>query len=366
MPPRAPAAVAKLARLALLALLAAPAVPVAAQTPVIVAPARLEQVHDRIEALGTLRANESVELSVSVTETVRAIHFDDGDRVKAGQLLVELASSELQALLDEARATVDEAARQYDRVKSLAAQGTASKSLLDQQQRDLATARARLQALEARLADNLVVRAPFAGVVGLRNISLGALVSPGDVVTTLDDDSVMKLDFPVPDTFLDAVRPGLGIVSRSAAHGERAFSGEVRSVDSRVDPVTRSVLVRALVPNDEGLLKPGMLMQVDLLKDPREAIVVPEEALLGLGETQSVLVVAGEPLRVERREVEIGTRWRGRAEVRSGLSAGEQVVTHGTSRVKDGDAVSILAVDDGSRSLEEMLGGGAGGAASPR
>lgn len=329
-----------------------------AQTGVIVAPAERESVYDRIEALGTLQARESVALSVSVTETVRAIHFDDGDRVEAGQLLVEMTSAEVQALLEEARATVAEAASQYERVEALAAQGTASRSLLDQQQRDLATARARLRALESRLAEDLVVRAPFAGVVGLRNISVGALVSPGEVITTLDDDTVMKLDFPVPSTFLGAVRPGLEIRARSAAYGMQEFSGVVDALGSRVDPVTRSIQVRALVPNPDRLLRPGMLMQVTLLRNPREAVTVPEEALLALGETQAVLVVSGEPARVERREVGLGTRWHGRVEILRGLSPGEQVITHGSQKVRPGDEVSIMAIDRGGRSLPQMLEGG--------
>lgn len=347
-----------------LAWLVAPAA-AGAQTAVIVAPVRSEAIHDRVEALGTLRAQESVELSVSVTEVVSAIHFEDGDRVEAGAVLVEMASAEVQALLQEARATVQEAARQYERVQSLADQGTASKSLLDQQKRDLETARARLSALESRLAEDLIIKAPFAGVLGLRNISVGALVEPGDLITTLDDDSVLKLDFPVPTTFLQAARPGLAIVARSAAYGEREFRGEVRSIDSRVDPVTRSVQVRALVPNPERLLKPGMLMQVDLLQNPRQGLTVPEEALLSLGQTHAVFVVAGDRPVVRRREVDTGVRWRGRVEVLDGLAAGEQVVTHGTTRVKDGETVTVKAVDDGSRSLEQMLGSGAPAGPAP-
>ena len=130
---------------------------------------------DRIEALGTLKSNESVVLTASVTETVSAIHFDDGERVLAGQLLVEMTSEEEHALLEEAKVRVAEAERQYDRVKLLAEQRTASESLYDERKRDLETARASLAALESRLADRLL-RAPFDGVLGLRNISPGALV----------------------------------------------------------------------------------------------------------------------------------------------------------------------------------------------
>ncbi|MGD8937330.1 MAG: efflux transporter periplasmic adaptor subunit, partial [Thiogranum sp.] len=140
-------------------------------TAVIVSPARLDQFTDRIEALGTLRANESVALTASVTETVSAIHFDDGDRVDRGKLLVEMTSGEEHAQLEEARATVDEAYRQYQRVLSLETQGTAAKSLLDERKREWETAKARLAAIESRLADRLI-KAPFAGVLGLRDLSV--------------------------------------------------------------------------------------------------------------------------------------------------------------------------------------------------
>jgi membrane fusion protein (multidrug efflux system) len=328
-----------------------------AQEPVgvIVAVARLDHFVDRIEALGTLRANESVTLTATVTDTVSALHFDDGDRVDTGELLAEMTSAEEHAQLEEARATVDEAERQYRRVKSLAAQGTASKSLLDEQKREMEISRARLAAIESRLADRLI-KAPFAGVVGLRSLSVGALVEPGDVITTLDDDSVMKLEFSVPTTFLDVLQPGLGVEVRARAFGDRVFTGAVKAVDSRVDPDTRSVRVRALVANPDRTLKPGMLMRVDLLKKPRESLVIPEEALIAQGTTQSVLRVdeTGEPS-VQRREVVIGGRRPGEVEILEGLAPGDRVVTHGTLSVRPGQRVFIQRVDDGSLSLGEQL-----------
>lgn len=323
---------------------------------VIVAEAREAELVDRVEALGTLRANESVDLTATVTETVTAIHFDDGDRVVAGTVLVEMTSAEERALLEEARSTLGEARRQYQRVQSLEAQGTAAKSLLDERRRDAETARARLTAIESRLADRLI-KAPFDGVVGLRNLSPGALVEPGDLITTLDDDSVMKLELSVPSTYLGALRPGLPIAASSRAYGEREFNGTVKAVDSRVDPVTRSVQVRALVPNTERLLKPGMLMQVELLRNPRRAPVIPEEALMPEGRNQFVMVVdPRDGNRVLRREIRIGTRRPGEVEVTDGLQPGELVITQGQIRVRPGQQVSIQAVDDGTRPLRDMVG----------
>jgi membrane fusion protein (multidrug efflux system) len=339
------------------ALLAGTAVGAGAAEPttVIVSEARIADFVDRVEALGTLRANESVEITSSVTETVSAVHFDDGDRVAAGQVLVEMTSAEENALLEEARATREEALIQYDRVKSLANQGTAARSLLDERRREWETARARLSAIESRLADRLV-RAPFAGVVGLRNISPGALVEPGDRITTLDDDGVMKLDFAVPSTFLGTLRPGLEIVARARAYGDREFRGEVRSVDSRVDPITRSVVVRAMLPNADRSLRPGMLMQVELLKNPRRTLVIPEEALMPLGTEQSVLLVGGEGGdTAESRDVRIGGRRPGEVEVLEGLAPGDRVITHGGLKVRPGQKVRVRVTDDGSQPLPAML-----------
>jgi membrane fusion protein (multidrug efflux system) len=346
-----------LLRLHLSFLLLLPGIATAAGPGVIVAAAGPEPWADRTEALGTLRANESVVVTANVTETISAIHFDDGQRVAAGDVLVEMTSAEETALLEEVRARVDEAERQFDRVRSLAASGSASASLLDERRRDLDTARASLVAVESRLKDR-VVKAPFAGVVGLRTISLGALVEPGDVITTLDDDRIMKLDFTVPSVFLPSLRPGLAIEARAPALGERAFEGEISAVDTRVDPVTRSVQVRALLANPDRVLRPGLLMRVELLRNPRQALSIPEEALLHRGDDHFVLALTeaddGATI-AERRQVQIGARRPGFVEITGGLGAGERVITHGNDKAKPGEPVTIIAVDDGTRPLAELL-----------
>lgn len=329
--------------LVLLAHSAAHAAPPAAPAPVTLAEVHLARFVDRVEALGTLRANEMVVLTANVTEQVTAIHFDDGRRVQAGELLVELTNTEEKAALQEARAAEDEARAQYERVKPLAAQGSAAKSAYDERLREWETAKARLAVAQSRLEDRLV-KAPFAGVVGLRNISLGALVRPGDVITTLDDDGVMKLEFHVPSTYLETLRPGLAIVARARAYQGREFRGEVRSVDSRVDPVTRSVIARAEIPNTDRALRPGMLMSVDLLKKPRDALVIPESAVVPSGRKAFVFRIdeaAGG--RAQRREVRLGSRREGEVEVLEGLAAGDRVVSHGTQRVRDGQPVSVVS-----------------------
>ncbi|MES9850053.1 MAG: efflux RND transporter periplasmic adaptor subunit [Candidatus Thiodiazotropha sp.] len=321
---------------------------------VIVAEVLEDDFIERIEALGTLRANESVELTVNVTETVSAIHFDDGERVETGQVLVEMTNREEHALLQEARATLNEAKRQYNRVSRLESQGIEAQSLLDQRRREVDTARARLAAIQSRLADRLIT-APFSGVIGLRNISVGALVETGDTITTLDDDTTMKLEFAVSSVYLADLQPGLMIRARSRAFLDRIFEGEVKVVDSRVDPVNRSVLVRAMIANPERWLKPGMLMTVELLHNPRRTLLIPESALMPKGSDQFVFVVEGEENRVKKRKISIGSRRPGEVEVVSGLMIGERVITHGTDKAKADGRVRIKGVQKGEVAIDALL-----------
>ncbi|WKZ56737.1 MAG: efflux RND transporter periplasmic adaptor subunit [Bdellovibrionota bacterium] len=324
--------------------------------PVFVATARQDMFSDRIEALGTLRANESVTLTATVAETVRAIHFEDGQRVEKGQVLAEMTSAEEHALLEEARAESKEAALQFERLRPLMDRGAVPASTADERKRNLQTAEARLRAIESRLDDRLIV-APFAGKVGLRNISVGALVSPGDVITTLDDDSIMKLDFSVPSVFLSSLKPGLKIVARGRGTLKDAYEGTLSSIDSRIDQATRSVLVRAVLPNEERSLVPGLLMTVELVSNPRQALMIPEEALIALGKKSFVLRVLpqGEGSSVERREVVLGARRPGEVEIVGGLNAGDTVVVHGTMQARPGVPIRILSTLAPGQSVEEVL-----------
>ncbi len=305
--------------------------------PVIVTPVKRQEISDRVEALGTLRANETVTLSANVTDTVSAIRFEDGQRVAAGDVLVEMANAEETAALKEAQANVSEASRQVQRLKPLVAQGAASKSALDTQNRNLAAAQAQLDAVKSRLADRIIT-APFDGVVGLRNISVGALLQPGTTITTLDDDSVMKLDFTVPSVFLSTLKAGIPIDAKTRAYPEMVFDGEVSSIGSQVDPVSRSITVRALIPNEDKILKPGLLMTVTLKKDIRTAVAVPEIALIAEGPSHFVYII--EDGKAVKRQVKVGAREPGIAEITDGLSEGEVIVTEGVMKLSDGITVS--------------------------
>ncbi len=296
---------------------------------------------DTIEALGTAKANESVTLTAKITETVRKVNFSDGQTVAAGDVLVELTSGQQVAALAEAQATARDATRQFERQQDLVRQGTISRAVFDTAQATRDSNSARVEALRAQLADR-VVTAPFSGVLGLRQISPGALVRPGDVITTLDDISVVKVDFSLPEVHLAAITPGQTVIARSPAFPERSFEGRVLSLDSRVGPVTRAFQVRAQIPNPDGALRGGMLLTVGVLRPEREALAVPEIALVQVGTEASVFKV-GEDQRVAQVKVVPGARRRGVVEIREGLAAGDRIVVDGTVKLRDGTRVTEAA-----------------------
>ncbi|MGY6519495.1 MAG: efflux RND transporter periplasmic adaptor subunit [Lysobacteraceae bacterium] len=325
---------------------------------VLVAQARSQTLSDPIQALGSLRANESADLTAVASGTIESIRFQDGQRVSAGDVLVVIRSSEQRAELAQAEAELDEARRQLQRVQALAEQRQEARAVVDQRQREASTAQARMRAVQARIADRLVT-APFDGLLGLRQVSVGALLSPGTVVTTLVDDSVMKLDFGVPEVFLPLVELGLALDAVSRAFPGERFQGTVTGVDNTIDPVSRAFQVRAEIPNPDGRLRAGLLMSVRLDSREREAVVVPEEAIHSRGRQHHVLVVPdGDEGELARRAVELGTRHDGRVEILDGLSAGERVVVHGGLRLGDGDRVRVRAEIEGDEDLAEILANG--------
>lgn len=295
---------------------------------------------DRIEALGTAVAKQSVTITARVSEPVTDIRFEDGDFVKQGDILVELDAKEEAALLDAARAVVHEAELQLERTRQLIAGGNATRVTLDEQVRILDSARAQLAAAQAR-ANDRVIRAPFSGVLGLRQISTGALVTPGMVITTLDDVFPILVDFAVPERFLSALKPGQQVNARAAAWPGEVFGGKVLTVSTRIDPVTRAVTVRAELPNEDARLRPGMLMTIEVISRERLALYVPEEAIVQVAREHFVYVVDSDDM-ARRRTVDIGVRRPGTVEIVSGLVEGDTVVVAGTARLKDVSPVKIM------------------------
>lgn len=308
--------------------------------PVVVATVASETITDRVEAVGTTRASESIEVTARVTNVITELGFRAGDLVEQGHVLARLESSEARANLAEAEANLAEIRTQYQRTQELIRSNAISRSVLDQQAAQMNSAEARVDAARAALADH-TIRAPFEGRVGLRRVSVGKLVSSDTVITTLDHITEMELDFAVPEAFLSTIDPGQPVSARSIAFPDETFTGIVESLDTRVDPVTRTINVRARIGNEDGRLRPGMFMTVLLERNPRETLVVPELALVPEGDSKFVFVV--QDGKAIQREVQVGTRRPGKVEIVDGLASGEEIVVEGTQSLRHGMDVRVTA-----------------------
>jgi membrane fusion protein (multidrug efflux system) len=310
-----------------------------APIPVITAAVERRAINAGIQAIGTANANEAVSITSKATNIVTAIRFSDGEVVETGQVLVELDRGQASADLAATEAAFEESRSQFNRSRDLMATQAVSKSQYEQLEATMKSNEARVAAARARLEDTYI-RAPFAGRVGLRRISLGALINPGTVITTLDDTSTIKVDFAVPENYVSQLRTGQSVTAATGAWPGRSFVGKVVSVDSRVDQATRAVMVRAVVPNRDFALKPGMFLTVAVAPDSQPVLVIPEQSLVPEQARQFVYVREGD--QVAKREVTLGRREPGFVEITSGLAAGDKVVVEGTLKLSDGAAIREL------------------------
>ena len=321
-----------------------------------VEPATTMRFVDRIEAVGTALANEQVTLAANVTERIVRLNFDDGAFVNRGQTVAVLAQGQETAQLSEAQGRAREASRQLNRIETLKRRGFATNASLDTQ---IAAAQsAQAQAAEARASiGDRVITAPFSGWVSLRNISPGAVVQAGTEIATISDLSSIKLDFPVPETMLAVLRPGQTIEARSAAYPDQPFRGQIATIDPVLDPNTRSVTVRARLPNPDRKLKPGMLLTVGVETAPRLSLSVPELAVVGEGDLRYVYTLTPDG-KAKRTEIRTGLRFNGRIEVVEGLRPGERVVTEGVVKVSEGIKVRVAGAANARRPGSGQAGKG--------
>lgn len=314
----------------------------------------------RLEALGTLRPKEIANLTLNAADRVTAVYFEDGQRVKEGQTLVALVQREQRAQVEAAEAELREASSRLERLAGLVQYDAGSIADEEAARRDVETSRAQLRQVQSQVRDRILV-APFDGLLGFRQVSVGSYVQPGDVVTTLIDDSVVRLDFGVPATRLFAVQRGTQIFAETDSLRGEVFRGEVTSLNNTIDPETRSVRVRATLPNERRLLKTGMFMRVVVEADPRQALAVPEQAIQPVGPRSFVFIVDPEGV-ARRQEITIGARYNGLVEVTDGLADGDRVITEGVIRARDGQPVRII--DSILRPPLEATGAGASAASA--
>lgn len=299
---------------------------------VVVDTVRQTAIVDRIEAVGTAYANEQADLNSTVTERIARINFQDGQFVPKGAVIAELVRTQQGANLNESQARLREAEQQLGRLKQLQEQGFATRSRVDQQQAAVDVARAQGAQAGSQIADR-VIRAPFSGYLTLRRVSPGAVVNSGTTMVTIVDHSKIKLDFTVPETFVSALKPGLPIEAHSAAWPGETFHGRIATVDPVLDPVSRAATARAILPNADLRLRPGMLMTVSISANPREGLTVPELAVVGEGAASYVWKV-NNANEVARTTVKTGARRDGRIEILSGLAQGDRIVSEGTVKIR--------------------------------
>ncbi|MBP7704475.1 MAG: efflux RND transporter periplasmic adaptor subunit [Caulobacter sp.] len=297
---------------------------------------------DRIDVLGVAKGQQSVTITSNTTEMVTSVRFRDGQRVSAGQILVELKAGEEDADVIQAEATLAQAQRDYKRWNELAERGVAPRATAEQYQAALETARAGVRAAQARKLDR-VIRAPFSGVVGLTDVTPGTLIAPGTAIVTLDDLSTIRVDFEVPDRYLPVLSEGSPIVARPDAYPDQSFQGRIARLDSRIDASTRAITARAEFPNASGSIKPGMLMRVAITHGGRDALAVPEAAIQFEGDQAYVFVIdkRGEGLAARKQAVDVGASQDGFVEIVGGVKAGDRIVADGLNRVQNGQPVSV-------------------------
>ena len=306
--------------------------------PVVVETVAAQEWTDALRALGTVHAREAVTITAKVSETVQQVHFESGQQVARGAPLVTLSGQQQQAALASAEAALGEAEQLFLRQQQLVQQQLIARAALDAQRATRDAARAQVAQVRANLSDR-VIRAPFAGVLGIRQVSPGALVTPGTPIATLDDVSRVFVDFPVPETELADVGPGQALVGRVATYGERSFDGTVATVSSRLDSASRAATVRGDFPNADGALKPGMLVEVSLSRGTRQALVVPEIAVQQIGSETFVWRVKSDDT-VEKANVEVGGRVPGKVMLKAGVEAGQRIVTAGMGKLQAGATVA--------------------------
>jgi len=298
---------------------------------------------DNLEVLGVAKGRRSVTLTAATTQLVEAVRFTDGQQVRQGAVLVELKNTEQDAGLEQSQAKLLQAEREYDRWKTLAEKGFAAKAAVDQYEAAYLSAKADVAAARARQADRQI-RAPFAGVVGLSDVAPGALVNPGAPIVTLDDLSVIRVDFQVPEQYLTQIREGQSIDATVEAYPGEKIHGRIQRIDTRVDERTRAITARAEFPNPDQRLKPGMLIRVAIARGQRQTLGAPESAVAVQGDSAFVYVIRqmGERAMAEQRPVVTGLRQDNFVEILDGVRAGERIIGDGLNKVQPGQPIHVV------------------------
>lgn len=316
------------------------AAPVGGPSPVEVVDLKATVVHEDLQAVGALRSNESVMMRPEVSGRIAAIGFRDGQPVKRGQMLVQLDAALNEAEVAQAKAELDLAKSNLKRTEDLASKNFVSGSAQETAASNVEVLVARLRLAEARLA-KMRIQAPFDGVVGIRNVSVGDYVKDGADLINIEDIGVLKVDFRLPERYLPQMRPGQAVeVSADAFPGSR-YRGAVEAINPRIDANGRSLELRARLSNSDGRLRPGMFARVRIIVGERtNALLVPEEAIVPLGDDFFVYTVVDG--KANRIRVKLGVRRDAQVELLEGVKPGDRVITAGMRVQRDGQPVRVV------------------------
>lgn len=296
-----------------------------------------------VTSVGTLNAIQGVDVSAEVSGVVAAIRFTSGQSVPAGELLIQQDADAEQADLRALDAQRNLARLDYERATGLEQRSALSQAQLDRARSELDSLTARADAQRATIARKSI-RAPFAGVLGIRLVNVGQFLSPGTPIVTLQRLDALYVDFNVPERYLQAITVGRAVDVSTAAFPDRMFAGAITAVSPKVDERTRNLQVRAELPNPENWLRPGMFARVVVnAGEPETILTLPRTAIAfyPYGDSVFVILGTGDALTAERRQVTTGTVRDGRIQILSGLAAGERVVSAGHLKLRSGQAVII-------------------------
>lgn len=307
--------------------------------PVKVTATKKQKVVDSVSLIGTLAANEAVDLKSEIEGKVESIEFKEGDDVEAGTILFKIDHKKLEAEVAEAKANFDLAKADLSRSKLLLARKTISSQEFDQAQATFSARKATLERANERL-DDALVKAPFSGVVGARLVSPGQFLSQGTMLSTVVCVDPLKVEFHVPERFVSRLSKDQAVQLSVAARPDEFFTAKVFFVAPQIDVQTRTILVKARIDNKERKLKPGMFANLALTLDERpEALVIPESAIV-MQRDQKMVIVLDKDDRAQFRPVQTGKYLDGMVEIIEGLSAGEKIVAEGIQKVGPGVKVS--------------------------
>jgi membrane fusion protein (multidrug efflux system) len=315
----------------------------ALMVPVETARVTTERIEEKLSGVGSLEANEAVDIKSEIDAIVDSIAFTEGASVKKGQLLVKFDAAKWRAQHQQAKVELENARIRAERSDKLLKSDSVSQQEYDDAHAAARTAEANFALLEARLKETEIL-APFDGLVSERLVSPGAYVKAGDPLVRLVDLDPIKISFSVPERYMTELKLGQQVTMRTASIPGRAFTGEVYFIDPQVEVATRTIKVKAKTDNSDAVLRPGLFANVELtLRVLESALVIPEEAILAQVGATIVFVVADQQAMI--RPVKTGLRIPGKVQITEGLKADEEVVTGGHQKLFPG--VKVTAAPKG-------------------